>query len=100
MALEKLNLALLFLNAGDHLPDNSRRTVSKVIRDGSHTTLGKRFDPVVKKHPGESGVILLGQGRDAYVARAVLARLAEKSIDVQYYMWHQDTVGRLLIKVE
>ncbi len=93
-----LILSLAFLNAGDHLPDNSHRTVSKVIRDGSHTTLGKRFDPVVKKHPGESGVILLGQGRDAYVARAVLARLAEKSIDVQYYMWHQDTVGRLLIK--
>jgi len=40
----------------------------------------------------------LPEGRDAFVARALLARLAERSIDTQYYMWHQDTVGRLLVK--
>ena len=27
----------------------------------------------------------------------MLAREAERSIDTQYYMWHQDTVGRLLV---
>ena len=32
------------------------------------------------------------------MGRAVSARLAERSIDVQYYMFHQDTVGRLLIR--
>ena len=91
-------ISLAFLNAGDGLPDNTHRTVSKVIKGGQNTTLGRGFKPLLKKHPGESGVILLGSGRDAFVARAVLAREAEKSIDVQYYMWHQDTVGKLLIK--
>ncbi len=41
---------------------------------------------------------MLPDGRDAFVARALSARLAERSIDTQYYMWHQDTLGRLLIK--
>ena len=91
-------ISLAFLNAGDGLPDNTHRTVSKVIKGGQNTTLGRGFKPLLKKHPGKSGVILLGDGRDAFVARAILARMAEKSIDVQYYMWHQDTVGRLLIK--
>jgi len=36
-------------------------------------------------------------GLDAFVARAILARKAERSIDLQYYMFHQDTVGRLLL---
>ena len=91
-------VSLVRLSASDNLPDNTHRTVSKVIKGGQNTALGRGFKPLLKKHPGESGVILLSSGRDAFVARAVLAREAEKSIDVQYYMWHQDTVGRLLIK--
>jgi len=47
-------------------------------------------------HPGESGFHLLGNGLDAFVARAVLAHVAERSIDVQYYLYHDDLVGRLL----
>jgi len=41
---------------------------------------------------------MLRGGLDGFVGRAVLARLAKRSIDVQYYMFHQDTVGRLFIK--
>ncbi len=93
-----LAVSLVFLDAGDCLPDNSHRTISKVIKGGQNTKLGRIYRPLLKKHPGKSGVILLGKGRDAFVARDQLAKLAEKSIDVQYYMFHQDTVGRLLIK--
>jgi len=46
-------------------------------------------------HPGKSGFRLLGNGLDAFVARAVLAALAERSIDVQYYLYHDDLVARL-----
>jgi phosphatidylserine/phosphatidylglycerophosphate/cardiolipin synthase-like enzyme len=45
------------------------------------------------KHPGQSGVFLLGDGLDTFVARALLARQAKPSIDLQYYMFRQDTVG-------
>jgi putative cardiolipin synthase len=47
------------------------------------------------EHPGESGFHLLGSGLDAFVARAVLAGLAQRSLDVQYYLYHDDLTGRL-----
>jgi putative cardiolipin synthase len=91
-------LTLQFLAGCVKLPDNNERKPSQVISDGENTGLGVAFKPHVEQNQGKSGILLLGNGRDAFVGRAVLARLAEKSIDVQYYMFHQDTVGKLLIR--
>lgn len=79
------------------LPDNTKKASSQVITGGKSTTLGQAFKAKLQDHPGLSGVYILRSGLDAFVARAGLARLAERSIDVQYYMFHQDTVGQLLI---
>ena len=78
------------------LPDISNRNPSYMIDDGQTTRMGRQFGELVANHPGKSGVFLLSRGRDAFAARALLARLSEKSLDVQYYMYHQDTVGGLL----
>lgn len=93
-----LVLSLFLLGACGKLPDNQQRIPSQAIVDGDSTTLGKAIRPRLQQHPALSGVHLLGDGLDAFAARAVLARMAERSIDVQYYMFHQDTVGRLLIR--
>ena len=78
------------------LPDISSRQQSYMIDDGQATKLGQQFGQREDNHPGESGVFLLQRGRDAFAARALLARQSEKSLDIQYYMYHQDTVGGLL----
>lgn len=78
------------------LPDNSGRTETHAVRDGNETKLGRSFADDIVAHAGENGVLLLSEGRDAFVARAALAQLAERSIDLQYYMFHHDTVGNLL----
>jgi len=91
-----ISISTLFACA--QLPDNSQREVSQAIADGENTALGKVFEALLQEHPGQSGVFLLRNGVDAFVGRAVLASMAELSIDVQYYMFHQDTVGRLLIR--
>src|SRR5262249_57181810 len=39
---------------------------------------------------------LLEDPRDAFAARILLTRAAERSLDVQYYIWHADTSGSLL----
>lgn len=65
--------------------------------DGHETALAIVLDGQLVGHQGQSGIFLLNNGLDAFVARAVLARLAERSIDLQYYVFHQDTVGHLLI---
>ena len=78
------------------LPDLSARSQSYVIDDGVVTTLGREFATELAANPGKTGVYLLPDGRDAFAARVLLARKAEKSLDIQYYMYHQDTVGSLL----
>ncbi len=77
------------------LPDISDRTVSYAFLDTADTVLGRGFAEEVRAHPGETGVYPLVRGLDAFVARAVLARLAERSIDAQYYLYHDDLVGNL-----
>lgn len=49
-----------------------------------------------KNNPGKSGFYLLGDGLEAFAARIALARTAERSLDIQYYLWHDDEIGRLL----
>lgn len=51
----------------------------------------------IEAHPGESGYYLLDNGLDAFVARAVLAETAVRSIDAQYYLFHNDLTGALFV---
>jgi putative cardiolipin synthase len=90
-------LGLLALGGCASLPDNSDRTESLHYTDTDDTPLGKLVEKRLPAHAeGQSGYLLLPDGLDAFVARAVLAQLAERSIDAQYYMWHGDEVGQLL----
>lgn len=75
------------------LPENKDRTASFAFDDTESTFLGRLFAGTC---PHRSGVIVLKSGLDAFVARAVLIDKAERSVDLQYYMYHQDTIGRLL----
>ncbi|HAK61168.1 MAG TPA: phospholipase [Nitrospiraceae bacterium] len=77
------------------LPKDFERPVSTAFTDTDNTRLGKTYRDEKRAHPGKSGFLLLGDGLDAFVARAVLAQVAERSIDVQYYLYHDDLVGRL-----
>lgn len=79
------------------LPDNFDKTASFALQETESTHLGTALGHQLKDHVDQSGVLLLGNGLDAFVARVLLAEKAERSIDVQYYMFHQDTVGQLLI---
>ena len=47
--------------------------------------------------PGLTGVTPLGNGADAFATRIMLADAAVSSIDAQYYIWHGDLTGSLLL---
>jgi putative cardiolipin synthase len=51
--------------------------------------------PVVQ---GESGARLVTDGLDAFALRAKSAQAAERSIDVQYYIWRSDATGLFLAR--
>jgi cardiolipin synthase C len=74
-----------------------QRTASAAFEDFASTRLGQFFGPAADEHPGLSGFSLLSQGREAFIARLALADLAERSLDMQYYMWDGDTTGRIVI---
>ena len=61
------------------------------------TRLGRACTPLVEAHPGRSGIVALPDGHDAFAVRALLADAAERSLDVRYYIWHNDMSGTLLM---
>ena len=44
-----------------------------------------------------SGIYAINDAQEAFAARALLARAAEQTLDVQYYIWRADKTGRLLL---
>jgi putative cardiolipin synthase len=91
-----LLLGILALGGCASLPDNTQRSESLHFTDTDDTRLGEVVEKRMPAHAeGQSGYIILGNGLDAFVARAVLAQQAERSIDTQYYMMHSDEVGKL-----
>src|SRR4051794_41977350 len=69
------------------------RAPSSALTDTTGTRLRGALASAVAAHPGKSGVYALAQGRDAFAARVLLARAAERSLDVQYYIFRNDTTG-------
>jgi putative cardiolipin synthase len=73
------------------------RTVSTAFEGFASTRLGQFFGPAADEHPGLSGFSLLSHGREAFIVRLALADLAERSLDMQYYVWDGDTTGRIVV---
>jgi putative cardiolipin synthase len=62
----------------------------------TETRLGRSVAPRARQHPGQSGVVELRDGRDAFAARVLLTDIAERTLDLQYYIWRNDMSGALL----
>ena len=92
-------LALFLIGGCATLPKDFDRPESYAYTDTDDTSFGKARRDEMLAHPGQSGFLLLGSGLDAFVARALLAHGAERSIDAQYYLYHDDLTGRLFTDV-
>jgi len=51
--------------------------------------------PITSEHPDKTGLYVLEKGGNALLARGWLADRATKSIDVQYFIWSSDNIGKL-----
>ncbi len=54
------------------------------------------WDEQLAAQPGSSGFRLIADGLEAFALRATLARRAEHTLDIQYYIIHSDDTGKLL----
>ncbi|MBE9519962.1 MAG: phospholipase D family protein [Proteobacteria bacterium] len=92
-----LLLALLLTGGCATLPENYDRPITYAYAETEDTAFGEARRDEKAAHPGESGFMLLENGLDAFVARAVLSHHAERSIDVQYFLIHDDMVAKLFV---
>ena len=92
-------IALLACAACASLPKTHTYSPSSALADTADTTsLGRAAVRRMTELNGPSGINLIPRGPDALFARLTLVDLAERSLDLQYYIWQDDTAGKLLIE--
>lgn len=99
-----VKLSLLFclysLLSGCTLPTLEDRTVSTAldIDEAKETRLGRAIAPEVAEYPNKSGIYPLQNSLDAFAARVLLAEAAERTLDIQYFIWRDGITGKLLLE--
>lgn len=73
------------------------RVASTAFDNTQDTKLGQKIVPLTAQYPGKSAFYLLSNGVEALAARLLLADSAERSIDCQYYLLHDDVTSFLFI---
>lgn len=91
--------AVLWLSGCATLPRPPGGTPSQALpaTDTAATRLGRAIVPKLAAHPDQSAFYPLAEGPDALLVRLALARAAERSLDVQYYIFDADTTGKALV---
>jgi putative cardiolipin synthase len=79
-------------------PAGMAAPVSSAMSNTDDTALGQSTTLHLGGQTGESVFYPLSLGAEAFVARLGLARAAERSLDVQYYMIHNDGTGNALFR--
>ncbi|SAK44490.1 phospholipase D/transphosphatidylase [Caballeronia hypogeia] len=92
-ALPVIALTLLATGCAS-LPPQSGRMQTHAETNTSNTRLGTAFASSEAAHPGDNAFHLLSDGMDALIARVILSETAERTLDLQYYIWHDDLTGR------
>ncbi|WP_243426479.1 phospholipase D family protein [Bordetella trematum] len=85
---------------GVALPSPPARADSCALhtQDACGTSLGQAIAPRAARHPGLSGIHSITDAHDAFAARILLTRAAQRTLDVQYYIWRGDMTGTLLLE--
>jgi putative cardiolipin synthase len=73
------------------------KDASTALAQPEGTSLGREFAAVTMAHQGESGFHLLVQGVDSFLVRAEMARAAERTLDLEYFIFQDDDSGKLLV---
>ena len=65
--------------------------------DTSHTELAQIVTPLKEKNPDLTGFHVLYDPLEALAARIHLIEKAQKTLDLQYYIWDNDKIGSLAL---
>lgn len=87
----------VLLAACSSLPSDFEQVPGQVWPHPEQTKLGALIAETAPEDKTLSGVELLADPSDAFSARFAIAAFAEKTLDMQYYLWKGDLSGQLLL---
>jgi len=90
-------LAAVLLTACASVPSDFEQVPSRTWQHPEDTRLGQFFAAYAPADPELTGVLLLDDPRAALRARFASAGVAERTLDMQYYLWKGDVTGQLLL---
>ncbi len=80
------------LPPGAHFP----RVASRALVAPEDTRLGAQFATAAHEHGGASGFRLLNIGVDGFLARVQMIDAAQRTLDLQYFIFRGDQTGRTI----
>ncbi|MDG2519596.1 phospholipase D family protein [Lysobacter soli] len=90
--------SLLSLYSYGRFAQRARGAPSQAIAATAvQTPLDRVIAPMEQAHPGQAGLSLIADNLDAFTVRALTAREAGRSLDLQYYIWKPDLTGNLIV---
>ncbi len=75
---------------------NFHRTESYALPSAEKTRLGNKIAQASATHAGNSGFRIITAGEDAFLIRVQMINAAERTLDLQYYIFRGDETGRLI----
>lgn len=90
--------SIFLLGACSSLPPAADRpkTESTALAQPEQTRLGKTAAVQARAHAGLSGFRLLASGADGFFTRMQLLKAAQRTIDVQYFLFEDGDTGKLI----
>ena len=99
IALSGLILLLAISGCASVPVSTTDKDESFAVRSLGDTPLGQLATDLAGERPdSESGFLLLDRGRDALAWRTFMADNAVRTLDVQYFLWKDDRLGRVFIQ--
>ena len=72
------------------------KTASSALAHPEETRLGRQFENAAREHDGNSGFRIIPVGADGFLTRMQMINAAERTLDLQYFIFRGDETGRLL----
>src|SRR5260221_2598697 len=93
-------LALLLAAGCTTLPPGTGqpKPPSSALEPSVETALGKAFLPLAKSHGEDSAFRMLSAGIDGLTARVEMIDAAQRSLDLQYYIFRADVSGDVIAR--
>lgn len=74
------------------------KTVSSALAHPEQTRLGQQFESAAREHDGNSGFRIIPVGADGFLMRMQMINAAEKTLDLQYFIFRGDETGQQLTR--